>query len=359
MRGRKDDPNEIKFIETIKMLAPGTVLRDALEYIVAAGTGALIVIGDDEEVMKVKDGGFRIDRQVIPSHLYELTKMDGAIILSKDAGKILFANVTLQPGTNIYTSESGTRHRAAERISKQTGVVTIAVSQRRSSVTIYVNRIKYVLKDPVTLIAKATLALQTLDKFQQVFLKVMKDLTVQEFHDSVTISDVALAIQRGEMIHRICGEVNRFVMELGKEGRLIAMQLNELLIDMNEEMLLIKDYYKRRKNVNPESIHQEITELSKSGKLNINTISNVLGFGYVTEKTGLKTITPRGYRLLNKLPNLPQPVIEQIVSNFGDFKRIMSADIKEMGTVPGIAEVRSSNIVNGLNRLKEKYLLEQ
>jgi len=358
VRGRKDDPDEIKFIETIKRVAPGTVLREALEYIKAARTGALIVIGDTDDVMRLKDGGFRFDRRLVPSHLYELTKMDGAIILNEKADKILFANATLTPDSHIYTSESGTRHRAAERVSKQTGKISIAVSQRRNTITLYIGRIKYILKDPVTLTAKATLALQTLDKFQQAFIREMRDLTAMEFRNVATISNIALAIQRGEMIHRICDEVNRFIIELGKEGRLIAMQLNETLIDMNEEQLLIADYVKLRKNLSLEAAHQQITELSKAGKLNSNSISLALGLGHTSEKTGLATLLPKGYRLLQKLPNLPQPVIEQLVQNFGNLPSIMAATQEEMDKLPGIGDVRSRNIITGLNRLKEHYLSE-
>ena len=148
--------------EVLRMIAPGTPIRNGLENILKAKTGALIAIGgDNKEVMDLVDGGFRLDVEYTSSRLYELAKMDGAIILSSDFKKILYANAQLIPSSDIPTSETGTRHRTAERTAKQTGALVISISQRRGIITIFKGNSRYVLKDLEAVISKANQALQT------------------------------------------------------------------------------------------------------------------------------------------------------------------------------------------------------
>ena len=236
----KDD-----FQKYLKMVAPGTLLNEGLENILRARTGALIVVGDSDEVMELVDGGFRIDSDFNPAALYELAKMDGAIILSSDAKRILFANTQLNPDPMIPSSETGTRHRTAERVAKQTGQLVISISQRRNIITMYRSNIKYVLRDVGVVLAKANQALQTLERYKNVLERALTNLTAMEFEDLATLYDVATAIQRAEMTHRIELEIQRYITELGTEGRLAAMQLEELMVDVkNQGYLIIKDYLK-------------------------------------------------------------------------------------------------------------------
>lgn len=157
-----------QMLKTVWMLAPGTMLYEGLENILRARTGALIVVGDSEQVLDLVDGGFRIDSEMRPTSLYELAKMDGAIVLSTDGKRILFANAQLNPDPLIPTFETGTRHRTAERVAKQTGELVISISQRRNVITLYKGNLKYVMRDVSVILAKANQALQTLEKYKSV-----------------------------------------------------------------------------------------------------------------------------------------------------------------------------------------------
>ncbi len=227
----------------LKIMAPGTTLREGLENILRAKTGGLIVLGDGKEILDIVDGGFGINAEYSPAYIYELAKMDGAIVISSDLKKILYANTQLMPSSTIPTFETGTRHRTAQRIAKQTGYVVVAISQRRTIITVYKDDIKYVLRDSSIILAKANQAVQTLEKYVSVLERVVSNLNLLEFQDLATLFDVISAIQRTEMVMRIVGEIERYICELGNEGRLISMQLNELIRSVEEDgILLIRDY---------------------------------------------------------------------------------------------------------------------
>ena len=233
---------EAVITEVLKMIAPGTPIRDGLENILKAKTGALIVIGDTKEVLELVDGGFQLDVEYTSSRLYELAKMDGAIVLSSDLKKILYANTQIIPSSSIITTETGTRHRTAERTAKQTGALVISISQRRSIITIFKGNYRYVLEDTAKVISKANQALQTVEKYKKVFDNKLSLLNEYEFNDIVTLENVINAIQRAEMVMKIVEEVQKSIYELGEEGRLLEMQLEELVGDLEEEeLLIIKD----------------------------------------------------------------------------------------------------------------------
>ena len=229
--------------EILKLIAPGTKIREGLENILKAKTGGLIVIGDTKEVLDLVDGGFNLNVDYTPSRLYELAKMDGAIVLSADLKKILYANAQLIPSPEISTNETGTRHRTAERTAKQTGEIVISVSQRRNVITIFKGDLRYVLQDSSKVITKANQALQTAEKYKKVFDDKLNLLNEYEFNDIVTLQNVIVCIQRAEMVLKVVDEVKRAIYELGEEGRLFQMQLDELFGNLAiEETLIIKDY---------------------------------------------------------------------------------------------------------------------
>ena len=229
--------------EVLKLIAPGTPIRDGLENILKAKTGALIVIGDTKETLDLVDGGFKLDIDYTSSRLYELAKMDGAIVLSNDLKKILYANTQLIPSSDIATTETGTRHRTAERTARQTGELVISISQRRSIITVFKGNSRYVLEDSAKVISKANQALQTVEKYKKVFDNKLALLNEYEFNDIVTLENVVHVIQRAEMVMKVAEEVQRAIFELGEEGRLLEMQLEELIGDLEkEELLIIKDY---------------------------------------------------------------------------------------------------------------------
>lgn len=343
-------------LKALRILAPGTVLYEGLENVLRARTGALIVIGDSDEVMKVVDGGFYINADLNPSSLYELAKMDGAIILSSDARKIILCNAHLTPDPMLPTTETGTRHRTAERVAIQTGELVVAISQRRNVITLYKGNERHILRDIGTILAKANQALQTLGKYKSVLDQALINLSALEFEDLVTPVDVCTVIQRTAMVIRISKEIEQYVYELGHEGRLVNMQLEELMFDIEAEgLLVIKDYLPSLDHV--EKVRTELSSWTYEELLDLNSISKFLGFaGQVNMEA---PVTPRGYRILRKIPRLPLPVIENLVRTFGDLQNIVGASIDELDDVEGIGEVRAKSIKDGLRRLREQVLLDR
>ncbi|AAK81124.1 diadenylate cyclase [Clostridium acetobutylicum] len=345
-----------KLLEILKTMAPGTDMREGLENILRAKTGGLVVLGDNEEVMKLSDGGFKINSEYSASYIYELAKMDGAIILSSDLKKIVRANVQLVPDSSIPTFETGTRHRTAHRVAKQTGNVVVAISQRRNVITIYKDDIKYILRDSSIILARANQAIQTLEKYVAVLDRVMGNLNLLEFEDLCTLHDVVAAIQRTEMVMRVVTEIDRYICELGNEGRLISMQLNELVKNVEQDgMLIIRDYCQNEMNYS--KVCETIQSMSSEEFLNSEAISKVMGYGDVPLIDTL--ISPRGYRMTSKIPRIPFIVIENLVKNFKELKKILEASHEDLDKVEGIGEARARAIKSGLRKLKEQTIIRK
>ena len=265
--------------DVLKLIAPGTPIRNGLENILNAKTGALIAVADTDEVLNLVDGGFKLDVDFSAAKLYELAKMDGAIILSSDMKKILYANTQLLPSPEIQTNETGTRHRTAERTAKQTGALVISISQRRGIITLFRGNSRYVLKDSAEVISKANQALQIVEKYKKVFDSKINQLNEYEFNDIVILENVITAIQRAEMVMRIAEEVNRAIDELGEEGRLLEMQLDETVGDLEkQEMLIIKDYIAPGRKRTAEKILEEIKKIDYDNLLKSQKIANLLGY---------------------------------------------------------------------------------
>ena len=342
----------------LRMVAPGMPLREGLENVLRAKTGALIVVGDKEEVMKIVDGGFNINADFSPAYLYELAKMDGAIIISSDGKKILYANTQLIPNPLIPCCETGIRHRTAERVAKQTSEMVISISQRRNIITLYKGYSKYVIQDTTKILTKANQAIQTLEKYKAVLDQAMINLSALEFEDLVTLYDVAIVIQRLEMVLRIVEEIEKYIVELGNEGRLVSMQLEELIGNIKEdEKLVFKDY-----NINKEKnylgFRKTLRNFSSEDLLDLNNITGVLG--YADSSFNLDyAVYPKGYRVLNKIHRLPSNVIENLTTHFSSFQKILKASIEELDDVDGIGEIRARYIRDGLRRIQEQVLLDR
>ena len=269
--------------------------------------------------------------------------------------KDLFANTQLNPDPRS-SSEAGTRHRTAERVAKQTGQLVISISQRRNIITMYRSNIKYVLRDVGVVLAKANQALQTLERYKNVLERALTNLTAMEFEDLATLYDVATAIQRAEMTHRIELEIQRYITELGTEGRLAAMQLEELMVDVkNQGYLIIKDYLKSSDKT-AEEVAEQLHSWSSDEILDLTLIGRALGYG--SNISALDSpVYPRGYRILTKIPRLPMPVIENLIETFNSFQNILRATTDELDDVEGIGEVRARAIKEGLHRLREQVML--
>ena len=347
-----------EFVEILKMIAPGTQIRDGLENILKAKTGGLIVIGDSKEVMDIVDGGFKLGIDYTPARLYELAKMDGAIVLSSDFKKILLANTQLIPSSTIPTTETGTRHRTAERTAKQTGQLVVSISQRRNVITLFKGNLRYALEDSSKVISRANQALQTVEKYKKVFDGKLSLLNEYEFNDIVTLENVITAIQRAEKVMKIAEVVEKAIYELGEEGKLLNMQLEELVGDLEEEELyIIKDYIAPSRKKNAEKVLDDIKKLSDDDLMNAVVIAKLLGYQDFDnyEEVGVYT---RGYRVLNKIPRMPNNIVDNLVKDFKSFQHILAADIPQLDEVDGIGEIRARTIKQSLRRMQEQFVFD-
>ena len=353
-----DTNKEYSISEVLKLIAPGTAIRNGLENILKAKTGGLIVIGDSKEVLDLVDGGFSLNIDYTSSRLYELAKMDGAIILSADFKKILYANAQLIPSPSIQTTETGTRHRTAERTAKQTGEIVISISQRRNVITVYKGYERYVLEDTSKVISKANQALQTVEKYKKVFDSKLNLLNEYEVNDIVTLENVINVVQRAEMVMKIVEEVQKSIYELGEEGRLLEMQLEELIGGLEkEELLIVKDYIAPGKKRTSEKVLKEIKCLSYEDLMKVQVVSRILGYQDFDNYDEVGVYT-RGYRILSKIPRMPSNIVDNLVKSFKSFQHILAADIPDLDDVEGIGEVRAKTIKQALKRMQEQFVFD-
>ncbi|OBR68320.1 DNA integrity scanning protein DisA [Paenibacillus oryzae] len=345
--------------QLLQLVAPGTPFREGLENVLRAKTGALIVVGYSPEVMEVVDGGFSINCDFSSNYLYELAKMDGAIIMSEDMRRILYANTQLIPNSTIPSIETGIRHRTAERVAKQTGKLVVSISQRRNVITLYQGNLRYSLKDIGVILTKANQAIQTLEKYKAVLSQSLTNLSALEFEELVTLQEVAHVIQRLEMVLRVKTEINRYINELGTEGRLISMQMDELVGGVEEDAwYLIKDYAKDNSDDKIKEIRAGLKKLSSDEQLDGAPIVRLLGYPQ-GHNVAEESVSPRGYRLLGKIPRLPLVIMNNLVERFQHLPRILMATIEELDEVDGIGEVRARAIKDGLKRIQEQMFIDR
>jgi diadenylate cyclase len=359
-RPEKRDLREEKeeLLKALKMLAPGTPLREGLESILRANMGALIVLGDSPELLNLVEGGFRVDIPFTPPYIYELSKMDGAIIMSEDAQRILYANTQLIPDPTIPSEETGIRHRTAHRFSCQTGAIVIAISHRRGVISLYKGSQRYVLREIGVILSKANQAIQTLERYKHVLDKALSNLTALEFEELVTVFDVAKVVQRGEMVLRIVRELEGYIVELGVEGRLVTMQAEELVANVEEEIFHVIQDYQAASDRHAAEIMQYLSNCSSEELLELSNLSRALGYGAAAGILDL-AVFPRGYRILHKIPKLPTLIIENLIQTFGRLQEIARASIEELDAVEGIGEARARAIKNGMRRLQEQVMLDR
>jgi len=358
MPKKKKKTVEEAYREALLMIAPGTQFREAIYAIIQSGTGALLCIGDVKTLSELSESGVKLEADVTPQLLYELSKMDGAIILNEDGTRIHYANRFLKPDAKIKSEETGTRHRTAQRLAAQAKCMVVTISQRRSSVTLYVHNKRHVLEPIPTIVNKAVQAIQTLEKYLSVMNQAMQDLTTREFQDVVTIFDVCKAIQRTEMVERISREIEPYILELGKEGRLIEMQLQELIMPVHEARLVVKDYYKERPGISYEEVQEKITHISEEDLLNLSSISQALGYG--TQVRSVDTyLSPRGYRVLHSTHRLSTQIIENLVARFGSLQQIIRASKDDLVEVDGVGEILAERIRVSVNLLRNQLAFDE
>src|SRR5947208_769146 len=350
---------ESRIVRALEMVAPGTALREGIDNIQDAHTGELIVIGDAEELAFLFSGGIKLDIDYTRQLLYQLAKMDGAIALNSSATKIAWANVQLMPDPTILTAETGTRHRTAERVSKQTDALVIAISERREVVSLYVDGAKYILEEIPAVLAKANQGLATLDKYRTRLDQVSTRLTALEFEGGVTLHDVLTVLQRAELVTRMAAEIERHIVELGSEGRLIEMQLDETMVGVSaDKAALVHDYLVEDSDEHFQVALDSLVRLSHQDLLDFGRLAELLGYDRKLNTLDYP-VSPRGFRILGRIPRLPKLVVQRIVAEFGGLEELLAANDGELETVDGVGEIRAKDIREGLRRQQEINLVDR
>ena len=353
-------PDEQLLLSTLAAVAPGTPLRDGLERILRGNTGALVVLGHNKLVESLCTGGFSLDVDFAATRLRELAKMDGAIVLSDDLSRIVRAAVHLVPDPSIVTEESGTRHATAERVAKQTGYPVISVSQSMSIVALYIDGHRHVLDQSGAILSRANQALATLERYKLRLDEVAGTLSALEVEDLVTVRYVISVRQRIEMVRRIAAEIDGYVVELGSDGRLLSLQLDELMGGVEQDReLVVRDYLPSgRKSRQVEGVLDQLGLLTPEELLDLAVFAKVLGLSGGTEALEA-AVSPRGYRLLARVPRLPRLVVDRLVEHFASLQKLLAATIDELQAVEGVGETRAKTVREGLSRLAESSILER
>lgn len=340
-------PEEIhkkpSFIDVLGRLSPGKSLRIALDDILEGKSGALIVV-DCPELRNIMDGGFRINCSFTSQKLAELAKMDGAIILSQDLKKILFANVLLVPDSKIQTNETGTRHKAAERTAKQTGTIVIAVSERRNKITLFYEDKKYILENSENLLRRATETLNILEKQREIFDEMIKNLNILEITKMVSVGDVCSVLQRIEVITKITETMKRYLTELGNQGVIIRMRVREMFKGLEHmEELILKDYSDK-----PLNVKRILSTITFEGVIDTEILARSL-----FESQPDTEIESKGYRLLEKT-NLTEREIKTLINSFGNLSGILNVGEEELGK---ILKAKSASFKKDFENLREQIVI--
>jgi diadenylate cyclase len=342
-------------------VAPGTALRDGLERILRGSTGALIVLGFDQAVADLCSGGFELNTEFSATRLRELAKMDGAIVLDSAAGTIVRAAVQLVPDPGIPTDESGTRHRTAERVCRQTGHTVISVSKSMRIIALFIGGTRFVLEDPAAILSHANQALATLERYRRRLDEVSGALSALEIEDLATVRDVTAVAQRLEMVRRIAGEIEGYMVELGTDGRMLALHLDELAAGTAQERaLLAQDYVAgppQDRAAGAAAVLTGLESLTLDELLDLASVAEVLGFGGSDALDD--RVSPHGYRLLARVPRVPRPAVDSLIEHFDGLQKLLAAGVEDLNQVDGVGAAHARSVREGLSRLAESSVLER
>ena len=355
---RADPRKDKTLLAALRQVAPGTPLRSGIDDIIRAELGALIVIGDPNDLAFLFSGGMRLDLPLTPQLLYELAKMDGAIVIGRDSHKLVYANVQLMPDPAIASSETGTRHRTAERVAKQTDALVISISQQRETVTVFIGDLRYQLGEISDTLARTNQALGTLETYRSRLDQGLTRLTALEFQSAVVLDDVLVVLQRAEMTTRMAEEIERNCVELGDESRLIRMQLDELMEDVpREKAAVVYDYERSGDPAASSTVLERLSHLDYTDVLEFDRLSELLGYQDTNPLD--HTVQPRGYRVLSRIPRLPDSIIRHVVRDFESLDAVVRASHRDLEAVDGVGSVRAREIREGLRRLQEHNLVDR
>lgn len=386
-------------LDALALVAPGSPLRQGLDRVLQAKRGALVVVGDDPAVLAICTGGFALDAEFTPQRFSELAKMDGAIVLTRDTSRIARANVHLMPRASIPTSETGTRHRTAERIARSLDVPVVTVSEAMATITVYRGAFRHTLQQPGRLIDRATQAIAAAERFKSRFDLALALLSTLEVEDTVSVNDVVAVLQPGEMVVRFTEEIEGYLVELGEDGRLIRLQIEELGAGVEESLRLVAlDYAVVSGEVGPvrasgatartpfgaarpstngdrpadgsrdeqvgalkaraDSVLTALHGLGHEELLGRTAVAATLGFDPAPGVLDV-AVEARGYRLLHRLPRVSEAIIERIVERFVTLPRLMQASLADLEKVGGVGEAKARSVKDGLSRMVEASILER
>jgi diadenylate cyclase len=358
-RPSDDDPRrERRLLDAVERVAPGTDLRQGIDDIIRSHEGALIVVGNPDALAFLYSGGIRLDQPFTPQLLFELAKMDGAIIVNEACTRLAYANVQLMPDPTIASNETGTRHRTAERVAKQTGALVVSISQQRETVTLFAGHERYQLDPIATVLATTNQALAALETYRLRLHQALGRLTALEFQGAVMLDDVLVVVQRAEMTTRMVEEIERDCVELGSEGRLIRMQLDELIGEVPaEKAAVVADYHASDDPADPPRTLERLSSLSYPSLLEVEVLGELLGYPRVNPLD--HAVSPRGFRALSHIPRLPPNLIRRVVTGMDGLDAIMRATQRDLESVEGVGGVRAREIRDGLRRLQEHNLVDR
>ncbi len=382
-------------LDALVLVAPGTPLRQGLDRVLQAKRGALVVIGDGPAVLAICTGGFLLDAEFTPQRMSELAKMDGAIILTSDASRISRSNVHLVPRASIPTSETGTRHRTAERVARSLDVPVVTVSEAMSTITVYRGAARHTLQQPSRLIDRAAQAIAAVERFKSRYDVALALLSTLEVEDTVSINDVVAVLQPGEMVVRFTEEVEGHLVELGEDGRLVRLQIEELGAGVEETLRMValdyvvvprdagnprddgvargavsgvvhdgravrpqRDEQVRALRARADAALAAVHALGHDELLGRTAIAGVLGFEVAPGVLDLP-VEARGYRLLHRLPRVSDAIIQRIVERFTTLPQLMQASLADLEKVGGVGEAKARTVKDGLSRMVEASILER
>lgn len=255
---------EDRMKEAVRLTAPGQPLRTALDMIIAGHIGALICVGDTEAVLAAGNDGFPLNISFTSNRLFELSKMDGAIVIDGGLNKILRANFHLNPDPSLATSETGMRHRTAARMSVLTNATVISVSERRGVVNVYVDGRSYQIQPVTEIMSSVNQLVSTLQTTRSSLDRALLRLTALELDDYVTLADITSIFSSFEIMEQAKVELQSCITKLGNQGKLVQMQLEQLAgASMETEYnLMIRDYAADASEENSERIRVMFSDMS-------------------------------------------------------------------------------------------------
>ena len=354
---RVTDENErCRLLEQLSQMAPGTPLRDGFERILRGRTGALVVLGSNPVVREISTGGFGLDVAYSATALRELAKMDGAIIIDSATDRIVGAGVHLTPSPEIHTVETGTRHRTADRVSRQTGLPVVSVSASMSTITLYLDQHRHLVEHSDHILSRANQALQTLERYRARLWEVTHRLSALEVQDQVTVKDFVLVVQRLEMVRRLDLELVGYGVELGSDGRLVTLQRDELSTGVTELRDLLEQDYRPDDPTAPFGF-AGLESLGTAELLEPLTVARAVGLSQADHLDA--PLSTRGYRQVAQINRLPASFAVRLIEHFGSLQALFSATSAELQEVDGVGESRARVIRDGLLRLAESAYTER